>query len=345
VNRLRVDLTELTAAVADIGTLFPITAALVLVNGVEAGLALGFAGLLFLVAGVAYGVPVPVQPIKAAAAIAIARHASPRVIAAAGLVLGAVLVVLALTRTIRLVARLFPKPIIRGNQLGVGIVLVFTAITLAGGRSEPAGLAIAGTLAAALAIAPRARGPVALGAVLAGIGWSLAHRMGADLGPGFPDATFDLPRWSDIATATTLLVIPQIPLTLGNAIVGTADLEHEYFGARAARVTPGRLALTSGLANVCVGLVGGMPLCHGSSGTTAYARFGARTGGVNLVLGAGLLVAGVTLGMPRYRSSRSSRAPCSPVCLRTPACATRSSPATSVDARLPSRSRWVWSAG
>lgn len=287
--------TEAAASVADLGTLLPITAALVLVNGVEAGAALTFAGLLFVVAGLVYRVPTPVQPIKAAAAIAIATQAPPAVIAAAGVGLGAILVLLAATRLIHLAARLFPKPVIRGNQLGVGLLLIWAAYRMTG--DHPRALLVA-TLVAAIAVAAGgARGPVAVALVGGGVAWSLWQGGSAMLGaaPALPG--FDPPSWATLTTAMTLLVIPQLPLTLGNAIVGTADLQRDYYGARASRVTPPRLALTSGLANLGLGLFGGMPLCHGSSGATAYHQFGARTGGVNLVLGGALLAAGL-LGAP-----------------------------------------------
>ncbi|HEX9713956.1 MAG TPA: putative sulfate/molybdate transporter [Actinomycetota bacterium] len=289
---LTIGLTEASAAVADIGVLLPIAAALVLVNGVDAGAALGFAGLLFVVAGLVYRVPMPVQPIKAAAAIAIATKAPPAMLAAAGIGLGAILLVLALTRLVPLAAKLFPTTIIRGNQLGVGILLLFAAYQLVDG-SDQIGLAVAAAIAATVAALPRARGPVALALVAGGIGWTMLQggtvALGAD--PTLPSLA--IPSWGTIVTAMTLLVIPQLPLTFGNAIVGTADLEHEYYGARARRVTPTNLALSCGLANVTLGMFGGMPLCHGSSGATAYHRFGARTGGVNLVIGGALLAAGL----------------------------------------------------
>lgn len=289
----RITLTEATASVADIGVLFPIAAALVLVNGVSVGAALGFAGLLFVVAGLVYRVPVPVQPIKAAAAIAIATGAPPAVLAAAGIGLGVVLLVLAATRLIHIVERLFPKPIIRGNQIGVGLLLIFTAWRLSGAGADVSALAVTAGVVGVLIAAHGRRGVAAVALVGGGIVWSLLDGGAVAWGvaPALP--AFDPPSWAHLTTAFTLLVIPQIPLTLGNAIVGTADLEREYYGARARRVTPTTLSLSCGVANIGLGFFGGMPLCHGSSGATAYHRFGARTGGVNLVIGGFLLASGL----------------------------------------------------
>ena len=283
---------EAAAAVADLGTLLPITAGLVLVNGLDARAALLFAGLLFVGSAVLYRIPMAVQPIKAAAAIAIATKAPPEIISAAGIGLGAVLLLLAATRLTPLVTRLFPKPIIRGNQLGVGLLLLIAAYRMVDPTEDLVGLIIAGAIAAGLVAARAVRGPVALGVVAAGMAWSWLHG-GAAVplipAPGLP--AFDPPSLASLWAAMTLLVIPQVPLTLGNAVVGTADLAHEYYGDRAARATPTILSVTCGGANVVLGLFGGMPLCHGSSGITAYHRFGARTGIVGVVLGSILVVA------------------------------------------------------
>ncbi|HEX2090257.1 MAG TPA: putative sulfate/molybdate transporter [Actinomycetota bacterium] len=283
---------EAAAAVADLGTLVPITASLVLLNGLDARAALFFAGLLFVAAGFVYGIPMAVQPIKAAAAIAIATQASPEVISAAGIGLGAVLVLLAATRLTPWVARLFPKPIIRGNQAGVGLLLIFAAYGLVSPREDILGFIVAVAISAGVAAAGSMRGLAALGVGVAGMTWSWLHGGGAvslTPSPGLP--AFDAPSAAALWTSMTLLVIPQIPLTLGNAVVGTADLAREYFGPRAARATPTMLSLTCGSANLVLGLFGGMPLCHGSSGLTAYHRFGARTGVVGIVLGSLLIVA------------------------------------------------------
>ncbi len=283
---------------ADLGTLIPIAAALVLVNGIDPVAAFGVAGIAFVVAGFVYRLPMPVQPIKAAAAIAIATGASSSVVAAAGLLIGSVLVALGVLRRGRLLAKLFPKPLIRGNQLGVGLLLVVAAWSLAG-HGELRGVLpyiVAGGAVAMLALLSGRTVPAGLVLVAGGVVWTLVTGGAGDLGaaPALPQVR--IPSLHDASIALTLLVIPQLPLTLGNAVVGTAELARDYFGASAGRVTEDRLCLTSGLANLAAGSLGGMPLCHGSSGMTAYHRLGATGAGVNLVVGTGLLAVGLLLG-------------------------------------------------
>ena len=98
------------------------------------------------------------------------------------------------------------------------------------------------------------------------------------------------------ATAAIVLVLPQLPLTFANSCLATADVAHTYFGAAAERVTPGRLALSLGVANLLAGAVSGMPICHGAGGMTAHRGFGARTGGAPIVMGLVLLIISVIMG-------------------------------------------------
>ena len=105
--------------------------------------------------------------------------------------------------------------------------------------------------------------------------------------------TVDLPSWSAYGSAFVLLVVPQLPLTFGNAVVAVNDLAHEYFGPAARRVTPSRVCLSAGAGNVVSAVLGGMPMCHGAGGLTAHVRLGARSAAMNLLLG-GVFV---TLGL------------------------------------------------
>src|SRR3989337_3705411 len=98
-----------------------------------------------------------------------------------------------------------------------------------------------------------------------------------------------LPEPSQLLTAFVVLVIPQLPLTLGNAVIACADTARGYFRQDADRVTHRSLLISKGLANIFAGGIGGMPVCHGAGGLTAHYRFGARTGGATILLGAALL--------------------------------------------------------
>lgn len=295
---------DASGAVADLGLLIPIAAALIVENGLDAGTVLVGAGALYVAAGLYFKIPVPVQPIKAAAAIAIARDLPPATIGAAGFLLGIILVTLSATGAARLLVRVFTRPIVRGLQLGVGLLLLESALRLPKPPVGPWTWTAAALAALLLVIAARnRRWPLALGIVGGGVLWSLAT--GADavsLRPELWHPTFltGVFHPAVLLSALTLLVIPQIPLTFGNAVVALTDLEHRYFGDQARRVSPTSVSLSCGIANLVVGSLGGMPLCHGSGGLTAHYRSGARSYRMNLLIGAPLLILGLGFGATAF---------------------------------------------
>ena len=299
---MRFDRREMAGAVADVGVLVPIAVALIVSNGLSATAVLLPAGLLYIVAALTYGLPIPVQPLKAFGAIAIAKGLGADEIAAGALLMGVVFVVLGRLRLLDVVARAFPKALIRGVQLTVGLLFLKIAWGLvleppkafAAHALEPAWAAGLAAVAVVATLALRRR-PVSLALVAAGAVVMVSLGAGgASLGPS-PLAVPSL-DWATIATAFTVLVLPQLPLSFANSCLATADAARVYFGEGARRVTPGRLATTFGSANLLAGALGGMPVCHGAGGLTAHVAFGARTAGAPLAMGVGLLVLALGFG-------------------------------------------------
>jgi SulP family sulfate permease len=107
---------------------------------------------------------------------------------------------------------------------------------------------------------------------------------------------FGLPSKVDFTFALFALVLPQIPMTLGNAVIANVDLSKEYFGERSKRVTYKTACISMGLANFVSFLFGGMPLCHGAGGLAAFYRFGARTAGANIIIGSIFIALAIFLG-------------------------------------------------
>lgn len=293
---------ELSGAVADLGVLVPIAVALIVKNGLSATAVLLPAGLLYVVVGVIYRLPVAVQPLKAVGAIAIASGLGADEIAAAALMIGAIFVALGATGLIDHLGRAFPRALIRGVQLTVGLLFLkvawglvseppssFESYALAPEWAVPLGAAVV-----VLALVLR-RTPIALALVTTGVVVMLVESGGL---PSFGPSSLELPSLSaaTFAAAFTALVIPQLPLTFANSCLAPADAARTYFGARASRVTPGRLALTLGSSNIFSGAIAGMPVCHGAGGLTAHYAFGARTGRAPLAMGFTLLLVAVSVG-------------------------------------------------
>ncbi|MFQ5814243.1 MAG: molybdate transporter family protein [Anaerolineae bacterium] len=303
---LRFTLTELGGALGDVGTLVPLAVTLIVINKMNPAAVFLIVGLLYVGAGLYYGVPTPVQPLKAVSAIAISLGLAPGVISASGLLMGALLMFLSLTGLMDRIAKLFSKPVIRGIQLSVGLLLIKSGVGLilkpqlvingpnamldiVHARVPLSLLAAVGAMVVLAYFLTSRRFPASLAVLAYGVGVSLFF----DLPIGLGNIEFSvalpqiyLPTARELSTAFILLVIPQVPLTLGNAVVATSDAARLYFDKRASKVTYKALSISMGLANTAAGLLGGMPVCHGSGGLTAHYRFGARTGGANLMIGA-----------------------------------------------------------
>jgi hypothetical protein len=298
---IRFDRHELAGAVADLGVLVPIAVALIIKNGLQPTAVLLPAGLLYVAAALIYRLPVPVQPLKAFGAIAIAKGFGADEIAAGALLMGVIFVALGTTGLIDVARKAFPKPLIRGVQLTVGLLLLKIAWglvqappksfenTLSSGWAIP----IAAALLLALLVARKR--PVSLVLVMAGLAAALAAT-GQQL--SFGPSPIETPSLDGavLSAALTALVIPQLPLTFANSCLATADAARSYFGAAARRVRPGRLATSLGVANLFSAAISGMPVCHGAGGMTAHYSFGARTAGAPLAIGGTLIVLALGLG-------------------------------------------------
>ena len=144
--------------------------------------------------------------------------------------------------------------------------------------------------------------PAAIIIVLGGLilGLALGTREGLDhlkIGINLPQLLpYGGPTAADFTFALLALVLPQIPMTLGNAVIAYADLSEEYFGAQSKKVTYKATCISMALANFLSFSIGGMPLCHGAGGLAAHYRFGARTAGSNLMIGVIFTALAIFLG-------------------------------------------------
>lgn len=304
---------EIAGSFGDLGLFVPIVAALVILNGINATVVLFSAGILYIASGLYFRVPMPVQPLKAVASIAIALGATPQVISASGLWMGIILALIAVTPAATHLSRIFSRPVVRGIQLAIGIFLIRAGYGLlmkkqlfinqeTDGIFSGAGVNILLALAAILIIflfrkdkrIPACLLVLGLGLVAGVALGGLTQFAGIAVRPESFD--FAIPSVKDLYIALVLLVLPQVPMTLANSIIATSDISVRYFGKKAKRVTPRRLLTSLSVTNLCISLFGGIPVCHGAGGMTAHYRFGARTAGSNIIIGTFLIFLSLVFG-------------------------------------------------
>lgn len=290
-NPYRLSVAELSGALGDVGTLLPLMLGAMAVGGLAPTPVLAGFGLFYIATALYYRLPIPVQPMKAVAAVLLTAELSPGAVVATGVMVGVALLVLGATGWITRLARLVPQSVLAGLQLGLGAALALVSVKLMG-ASPGLGLF---TMVLLLVLLAAPRLPAALIALVAA--GALGHLLdvaGLESAGGVDIVAhavpFAMPGWADIQQALSVAVLPQLTLTLMNAVVLTALLAQDYFGERARHVTPARLCLTSGLANLLLTPLGALPMCHGAGGLAAHYRFGARSGTAPLMLGLVLLV-------------------------------------------------------
>ncbi len=322
--RYKFDRLELAGSLGDLGTLLPLAIGMIMINGLNPSGLFFVIGLFYIFSGLYYGVTVPVQPMKVIGAYAVATAMTASQITASGLLIGLFLLVIGSTDAITLIGKYTPKPVVRGVQVSTGTLLMAQGVKFMLGSSKfqilrdaaepyltlqsvgpiPVGIVV-GIIGGVLTLLflDNKKLPAGLLVVLGGLGVGLVFgsREGFEklrLGIYMPKLLpFGFPTASDFTFALLILVLPQIPMTLGNAVIANADLSREYFGEDSKRVTYRALCVSMSLANFLSFLVGGMPLCHGAGGLAAHYRFGARTAGSNLMIGFIFVVLALLLGI------------------------------------------------
>ncbi|MHC4698015.1 MAG: putative sulfate/molybdate transporter [Planctomycetota bacterium] len=297
---MRFNRAEAGGALGDLGVFVPLLAGMVHRCGLQLGPVLLLAGLMNVITGAIFRIPLPVQPMKAIAIVAIAEGLNEAQIMTAGIMTGAVILLLAVTGLIDWLNRVIPKSVVRGMQLALGLKLLTRGIEMIAGTNMLFGwdsIGI-GVLCAVIVLLSylSVRFPAAL--VVFGIGLSallagrpsLLHETTLGMSWHMPA----LGNVNDWLTGLTRGALPQIPLTTLNSVIAVCALSLDLFPKRPA--APRRVAISVALMNLVCCPFGGMPTCHGAGGLAAQHRFGARTGGSMVMLGVVKIVLALLLG-------------------------------------------------
>lgn len=289
--RNRYDKMEWAGAFGDLGTLIPFAVAYITIVKVDPLGLLFMFGICLLAAGFYYRTPIPIQPMKAIGAAAIAGGMSPAALFGSGLTTGVFWLLAGATGAIRPIAKLATKPVVRGIMLGLGLSFLVDGIN----RMKTAPLLAGLALVLTFYFLTHPKIPAMFILLLIGVGSAvmLNPQLLSDLARidlRFRLPPFGLPAvtWNDIVMGTVLFTIPQIPLTLGNAVIAITAENNELFPER--KVTEKKIAVSQGIMNIASPFFGGIPMCHGAGGMAGHIRFGAKTGGALVILGTLLIV-------------------------------------------------------
>ena len=287
----RFDRMEWAGAFGDLGTLIPFVVAYLSMLSLDPFGVLFSFGVAMIICGLVYRTPFPVQPMKAVGAIATTQAAQTLTVTAgavyaAGLASGVIWLLLGLTGTAQKVTKLVARPVVVGIILGLGFGFMLNGVKMMADSWWIGGFALGGTLL----LLGSQRVPAMFLLLIFGavcgviVDPTLAEQLaGLSIEPRMPTFALDGIDWNDVLIGTVFLALPQVPLTLGNAIIAITEENNQLFPDRP--VTEQRVAMSTGLMNLGSAALGGIPMCHGAGGMAGHVRFGARTGGAPIILG------------------------------------------------------------
>jgi len=294
----RFDRQEISGSLGDLGTFLPIILGLAAVAGLSFPAMLFWAGASNIATGLIFAIPMPVQPMKAIAAVALSEGMNSGEVYASGLIMALFMLLIWSTNFTKYLDKIMPKIVVRGIQLTIGLKLFIKGAQMIYAKEF---MALDGIIIGLVGIGfvllfyNSNKVPTALILFVTGISMTFFadQALFRSLSfqpylPNFVSIGFDSFRGGLLKGA-----ISQLPLTLLNSVIAVSALSYNLFPKHGAETR--KISLSVGLMNLTC-LFGAMPMCHGSGGLAAQSRFGARTNGSILMLGTVKLIAAIVLG-------------------------------------------------
>jgi len=126
-RRIKFEKNELSGAFGDIGLSIPLILGMIFSSDLNPSNVFIIFGFLLVFSGIFYGIPMPVQPLKAIAIITITKKLNSEVIYGGGFTIGLLMLIFTLTNVLKIIFKIIPKSVIRGIQIGLGIQLLITS--------------------------------------------------------------------------------------------------------------------------------------------------------------------------------------------------------------------------
>ncbi|OAA72738.1 hypothetical protein LEL_08522 [Akanthomyces lecanii RCEF 1005] len=300
-------LAEISGSLGDLGTLLPLMIALAIQGSIHLDATLVFSGAFNILSGVVFGIPLPVQPMKAIASAAIAHRGDSSIqgVAGAGLWVGAAIFVMCITGLLRWAVMVVPIPVVKGIQLGAGLSLIIGA---GSSQLQPLGwlqpildnrLWAIFAFLVLISTQRLQRFPYALAFFLLGLLFALIQVIQTH--QKLPWFSFWQPEIirptmiGDSSASPIYMAIGQLPLTTLNSIIAVTALAADLLpDVPTPSVTS--IGLSVAMMNLTCTWFGAMPVCHGSGGLAAQYRFGARSGASVIILGIVKILLGLFFG-------------------------------------------------
>ena len=277
----------MSGATGDLGTFLPLLLNMAAVSeGNETGnyivnfsSALFWAGIANIVTGMIWDSPIPVQPMKTIAAVAITEDLTGNELIGAGLTVSFAVFLLGQTGLIETINYLTPVSIVKGLQLGLGITMAVKGIELMSDlpfARDPDSILLTivcmsfTLLALSFRMKKKRYIPAALILVVFGLLIAVIRTFvkgDVEGRPGvFVKLTISDLTFQDLLNGFWKAGFAQLPLTTLNSVVSICDLNNEnYFKSdKSKRMTRRSVARSVGLMNLFTLPFGSIPMCTSS---------------------------------------------------------------------------------
>eukprot|EP00980_Cylindrotheca_fusiformis_P023474 scaffold10507_cov128-Cylindrotheca_fusiformis.AAC.7 len=311
-------LQEISGSCGDFGTLIPLLVALGRQRAIYLAPTLLGTGIVHILSGAFWDIPMPLQPMKSIAALAIASELNRHEVTAAGIGMGICFILFGTFKgAIELLHRCIPQSVIGGLQLGVGWKLAIRGIQMIqelGWIDNPYDSKFWSILCGIVSLiclpgkstvlsaesngeqascCRRFREKFPLGLAMSGLGIILAI-LQITKGPKGEDnqgvkesfllnAVKDI-TWDEWKTGFLDGTLPQLPLTTLNSCLSVCMLADTLFPNKP-QVKRRSVCWSIGLMNCLLCPLGCMPNCHGAGGLAGQYRLGAKSGVSMVALG------------------------------------------------------------
>ncbi|GGI80325.1 molybdate transporter family protein [Shewanella gelidii] len=279
---------ECSGAFADLGTFLPLVLGMIALNQFSPQAIFSGFGVFAIASGLLYRRPIPVQPMKVISALVIAQGLSPQLLQASGMLMGLILIVLAYSGALNWLAKQLSQAVSVGIQLAIGLQLLLMGHDM---MLDQAWMGYGAFIVLFISRFFPLRYLAMPFIIVLGVIWQ------AQMGGSAILTETQLPPWqltwptlNDWHDAALLLVLPQLALTLTNAVIATSAIAKEKFPEDAARMTPKHFALSSGFSNLLLAPFGAAAMCHGAGGLAVQYHFGARRLWTPIIFGGSCLL-------------------------------------------------------
>lgn len=286
---------ELAGSFGDIGTDLPLIVGMISAVNLDSGSVFIMFGIMQIFSGLIYGLPMPLQPLKAMAVLVISEKIPPNILFGGGLSIALIMILLTVTGSLHWLGKLIPLCVVRGIQCGLGLSLASLALKNYIPSDGIQGYILALVALGIMVIIPKSS-LIPAGLLVIGVGIIYSFFFHLQIVEIIDNIGFSLPQphqptISDIATGFVILALPQLPLSLSNSVIATHQTVKDFFPD--SEVSLKKIGFTYTIANMIMPFFSGIPVCHGCGGLAGHYSLGGRTGGSVIIYGLMYLIIGL----------------------------------------------------